>query len=168
MKALLENAGKGKEYMRAILQISQIDSYIDEDVEITVSGCLKNEKVTIHATMYDEQEKKFSSFATFIANDDGVINVATQKPIEGTYHTVDCSGLFWSMECVNSKHGDYFEKTNANKVDIELSITINDQKQDAVTIHRYFYKNDVKKVTVQEETIRGVLFHPEQKGQYLL
>ncbi|GIO21434.1 alpha/beta fold hydrolase [Oceanobacillus sp. J11TS1] len=148
------------------LQVSSIDSYIDETVSIKVIGYRANEKVIIHATTYDEEQKKFCSYATFIADHEGVVDVSSQKPLEGTYNKADASGLFWSMEHTASKWGDYYEKSSPESVSITLMLKVNGEEKDSVTINRYFYKEGVTKEAVQQNQIKGTLFHPEERGSY--
>lgn len=148
------------------LQISSIDSYIDETVIIKVIGCSENAKVSIYATTYDEEQKQFCSYAIFIAGHEGVVDVSSQRPVEGTYDKVDASGLFWSMEHADSKWGDYYEKRSSNKVSITLSLNVDGKEQGSVTINRYFYMDGVSKEVVQHNQLKGTLFHPEEKGHY--
>lgn len=152
--------------MRPVLRISPIDSYIDEDVMIKVSGCLANAEVFIKAITYDEKGKMFYSYARFIANKEGEIDVSSQKPIEGTYNEMDGSGLFWSMKHADSKLDDYYEKGNLDKVTINLFLIVNDVEVDSLTIFRYFYKSGVKKEVIQIEEVNGTLFQPESQGKY--
>lgn len=152
--------------MPPVLQVSPMDSYIDEDVQIIVAGCTAKEEVTIQATTYDEQNKRFCSHATFVASKEGCVDVSSQKPIKGTYHEVDGSGLFWSMIHAESKRDDYYEKSSADKVTINLSVIVNGDKVDSVTMTRYFYQPGVKKEAIQFEEVKGTLFHPELKGRY--
>jgi dienelactone hydrolase len=148
------------------IQISSVDSYIDEEVTIKVIGCVKNTKVTIHATTYDEEEKEFCSYAAFTTDHEGNVNVSLQKPMEGTYDQADGSGLFWSMKHAGSTLDDYYEKSSADKVSINLVLKVDGEAYDSVTIHRYFYMDGVKKESVQHADIRGMLFHPERSGRY--
>ncbi|AYW48086.1 hypothetical protein C7K38_06700 [Tetragenococcus osmophilus] len=152
--------------MAAKIHVSSINSYIDEQLTIKITGCKKNTKVSVHAITYDEKQKKFSSYATFIANKKGIVDISSQQPIAGSYDEADAAGLFWSMRCTSSKLDDYFEKNNANKVSINLILETEKEVLDDVTIHRYFYMKDTIKEYVQEEKITGALFHPKQKGRY--
>lgn len=152
--------------MAAKIHVSSINSYIDEQLTIKITGCKENTKVTVHAITYDEKQKKFRSYATFIANKKGIVDISSQQPIAGSYGEADTAGLFWSMRCTSSKLDDYFEKNNANKVSINLILEAEKEVFDDITIHRYFYMGDTIKEYVQEEKIKGALFHPKQKGRY--
>ena len=152
--------------MEPKLLVSQIDSYIDEDIKITVSGCEKNDEVSIFATTFDDGNNKFRSEGKFLADCDGMVKVDSQRPIAGTYGEVDGSGLFWSMERADSPLGDYYEKKSSEPVKIQLVLQVNGKVQDSVTINRNFYKKDVKKESIEQEEIKGTLFHPIKKGRY--
>lgn len=148
------------------LQISPIDSYIDEEIMIKVVGCEKHSQVTIHATTHDEMKKKFCSYATFVSDHEGSVDVSLQKPLEGTYDQIDQSGLFWSMEHADSKLGDYYEKRSSDKISINLVLKQNEKELDSVTINRYFYMDDVVKESIEDKRIKGMLFHPKKVGKY--
>ncbi|WP_461610789.1 acyl-CoA thioester hydrolase/BAAT C-terminal domain-containing protein [Cytobacillus kochii] len=152
--------------MGPALQISPIDSYIDEDVMIKVTGCSADAEVRIKAITYDEKGKMFYSYARFVANNEGDIDVTSQKPMEGTYNEVDGSGLFWSMKHADSKLDDYYEKSNMDKVTINLFLIVNGEEVDSLTIFRYFYKSGIKKEDIQFEEVKGTLFRPESQGKY--
>ncbi|MFD2629965.1 acyl-CoA thioesterase/bile acid-CoA:amino acid N-acyltransferase family protein [Oceanobacillus kapialis] len=151
--------------MQPKLDISPIESYIDEDILIKVTGCAANTEVTIQAITYDEKDKKFTSHATFLANEQGVVDVASQKPIEGTYDEIDASGLFWSMHA-DAKIDDYYEKYNADNISVTLFLIVDGIQVDSATITRYFYKTGTKKESVQFEEVKGTLFYPAVKGEY--
>ncbi|MCF1685832.1 alpha/beta fold hydrolase [Tetragenococcus halophilus] len=151
--------------MTAKLQVSSIHSYIDEELAIKVTGCKKSEEVTIYASAYDEKQKKFSSYASFIANKEGIVNVSSQQPIAGSYSETDASGLFWSMKHVDSSLDDYFEKSSADKISINLDLQVEGKKVDAVTINRYFYMDNIIKENIEHERLSGSLFYPKQKRE---
>ncbi len=152
--------------MTATLQVSSIHSYIDEELAIKVTGCKKSEEVTIYASTYDEKQKKFSSYASFIANKEGTVNVSSQQPIAGSYSETDASGLFWFMKHVDSNLDDYFEKSSADKNSINLDLQVEGKKVDAVMLNKYFYMDNIIKENIQHERLSGSLFYPKQKVEY--
>jgi len=152
--------------MPPILQVSPIDSYIDEEIRIKVKDCSVDSEVTLQAVTHDESGKKFCSYATFIANEEGVVDPSLQKPICGTYGAVDGSGLFWSMKQADSKWDDYYEKRTTEKVRIVLTVIVNGEKLDSESITRYFYSDDVKKVEIEFDEVKGTLFRPAEEGRY--
>jgi hypothetical protein len=87
-------------------------SLIDERINIQVNGLRPGERVKIKAFSPDfyklgkksvtqgkrMQEVEWSSYGVFISDEDGKVDLSTQKPIEGSYNSTDSMGLFWSMK----------------------------------------------------------------------
>lgn len=83
-------------------------SFIDETVDIKVSGLPKNQKVLIRAVSKDyycinagmvEQGKNsvWESYGIYITDDNGNVDLKNTAPIEGTYKNCNSMGLFYSM-----------------------------------------------------------------------
>ncbi|WP_416150711.1 acyl-CoA thioesterase/bile acid-CoA:amino acid N-acyltransferase family protein [Salipaludibacillus sp. HK11] len=150
------------------LLVNPIDGYVDDEITIRVIDCPPNEKVKIRAKVIDDEGKHFSSYAVFEVGNDGSVDLSCAKPIEGSYEEVDASGLFWSMEKLKSKHGDFFVKTEAGPVLIDLNLEVEGSTADTVSLHRHFYKEDVRRVVIKEPEldVTGVLYHPVDEGVY--
>lgn len=91
-----------------IIKIVPEKSFIDELVEITISGLKRNQKVIIRAVSEDYycinagmseqgQNSVWESYGVFTADDNGNISLCKAMPIEGTYQACDAMGLFYSM-----------------------------------------------------------------------
>ncbi|WP_342488964.1 acyl-CoA thioesterase/bile acid-CoA:amino acid N-acyltransferase family protein [Cytobacillus sp. FSL W7-1323] len=105
------------------------------------------------------------SYAQFIADEHGKIDLATAKPYEGTYTETDAMGLFWSMqieEQIENKSEPYI-RLNPHEYEIALyrdNICLDkkiivkkwykDEKVDSIPINgdgligRYYYHRDYK------------------------
>ncbi|HVB87038.1 MAG TPA: acyl-CoA thioesterase/bile acid-CoA:amino acid N-acyltransferase family protein [Candidatus Dormibacteraeota bacterium] len=81
-------------------------AFIDEDVEIRLSGLAPHQSVRIHATTEDDENRRWMSDATFRADSRGQVDLATQEPTAGTYRGVAPMGLFWSMRLANGSEND--------------------------------------------------------------
>ena len=82
------------------LLVNKQVSMIDEAIHIQVIGLLPNVPIELQATRISAGTKKFKlqSFAKFIADENGTVDLKIAKPTEGTYLEVDAMGLFWSLE----------------------------------------------------------------------
>ena len=82
------------------LLVNKQVSMIDEAIHIQVIGLLSNVPIELKATRISAGPKKFKlqSFAKFIANENGTVDLKIAKPTEGTYQEVDAMGLFWSLQ----------------------------------------------------------------------
>lgn len=95
---------------KAAIIVDKLHMCIDEEMDIKVIDCKPNEMITLKANMCDDSGKIFASKATFKANKDGVVSLSDLKPVEGSYNEMGTSGLFWSMEDSQSRHGDFLSK----------------------------------------------------------
>ncbi|WP_234117541.1 acyl-CoA thioesterase/bile acid-CoA:amino acid N-acyltransferase family protein [Clostridium hydrogenum] len=91
-----------------VIKIIPEKSFIDEKVDIKISGLPKNEKVLIRAVSKDyycinagmtEQGRNsiWEAYGIFITDNNGNIDLKNTAPIEGTYKTCNPMGLFYSM-----------------------------------------------------------------------
>ena len=69
---------------------------VDEPVSIRLSRLLKDARVSLHAQMRTAFGT-VTSFAIFQTDEQGVVDLATQPSLGGTYEGIDPMGLFWSM-----------------------------------------------------------------------
>ena len=69
----------------------------DEVVKIQVVGLAPGQTVTLKASLRDDLDQRWESYATFLSDGNGIVDVTTQAPISGTYDIADPMGLFWSM-----------------------------------------------------------------------
>ncbi|WP_245612037.1 acyl-CoA thioesterase/BAAT N-terminal domain-containing protein [endosymbiont 'TC1' of Trimyema compressum] len=96
-----------------IIKIMPNKSFINEDVDITISGLKCNQKVIVRAESKDyycincgmlEQGKNslWESYGVFISDDNGNIFLKSAMPIDGTYKDCNSMGLFYSMKIKNA------------------------------------------------------------------
>lgn len=133
---------------------------IDEPVEISVSNLEPNKIITIQAECKNKDNDVWKSYATFQADDKGVVNVAKQAPIEGTYKGIDPMGLIWSMAPTDREILKKLPNTfNFNEV--LLSVIVDDKVQAKKTIQRLAVLPNVEKRIIREQGLVGTLFYPK-------
>src|SRR5271165_198722 len=81
-----------------VIEIAPNPALIDQRVSVTVRGLAPGVPVTIRASLDDELGRTWSSWARYLADGHGDVDVAAQPSEDGTYQGTDFSGLFWSME----------------------------------------------------------------------
>ncbi len=79
--------------------------FVDEDVRIRLSGLAPHQKVRIHATTEDDENRRWSSEAQFRADANGQVDLGAQESTGGTYKGVVPMGLFWSMHLARDSEG---------------------------------------------------------------
>ena len=106
------------------LEISPATAFIDDELSIRILGLKPRETVTLRVSTEDDDKRVWSSHATFAANSSGIVDVASQEPLSGTYRGVSPMGLFRSMNLKGAEEGGRatFAKKNvtANKVALEI------------------------------------------------
>lgn len=71
------------------------DTYlIDEPIPIVISGLPPGQMVTVK--LHSDDQPAWSSSASFIAGQDGIVDLTRMAPASGSYRGVDAMGLFWS------------------------------------------------------------------------
>lgn len=149
------------------LTIEPQEVLLHEPVSVEIQGLTSKSKVKFIATMEDEKGRKWKSHATFLADDQGKINLSKQSPVEGTYRGVDAMGLFWSMH-LDSAHNDTIAFRHAGVAPLHVSIAAQLEQGTLLRgkVVRKVSKSGVKKVSVNEEGVVGSLFLPEGEGPF--
>ena len=69
---------------------------LDQPFAVRVSGLEPGARVTVRATVTDARFVPWRSEGAFVADDRGVVDLADQAPVEGTWATADPTALVWS------------------------------------------------------------------------
>ncbi|MGM8211277.1 acyl-CoA thioesterase/BAAT N-terminal domain-containing protein [Virgibacillus sp. W0430] len=110
------------------------------------------------ATAKDDRQTTFTSQATYISDANGFIDLNQHSPIEGDYKGVDVCGLFWSMQ---SKKGRMFIKHSSEPLEVHIEVYDHDKLIASEKVTRTFYQNNVVKKVLNDDTLVGSLFFPE-------
>ncbi len=164
-------------------------SLMDEGVSIRATGLQPNMKVTVIATCVIggiNRTGMFHSFAHFIANDNGSVNITNMPSVDGSYVGVEPMGLFWSMTpSPGQKPGLRFSVNDVTRP-ILIKLTLieghstpvnefvfefhegNRECLQSCLIERWYLKWDgsVLRIPVKSGAIRGTLFVPKSGGPY--
>lgn len=135
---------------------------LDEPVEIIISNLPANVHVTLEASLKDKDNNAWISRATFQSDDKGVINVAKQAPLSGSYKGIDPMGLFWSMS-PTMKNQTLVMLLLLNLTPFELSVFSDKKLLTRKTIYRRYIAPNVEKKEIREQGIVGTLFYPKGK-----
>lgn len=143
---------------------------LDEPVQITLSGFALEVRVTVHAQMQDDEGKMWRSQATFVSDKQGKIDLAAQKPLQGTYQEADTMGLFWSMtlnEKLQKGQSPLFVKTRLNEPTmITFTARVDEEIKATTEAKRLHIAEGVTEILVQEQGLVGNLFVPIGDGPY--
>src|SRR5262249_39777198 len=143
------------------IEITPSTALVDEKVSIRLIGATPSQPVTLRARAQDDRQVVWESHATFRADNAGMVDVALQKPITGTYRDLDPMGLFWSMG-IESRFstGSAFAKTGLKPTPVAFSADADRQLLATATLERIFVAPDVTQTTVRDNGLAGILFKP--------
>ena len=146
------------------LEITPVKALVDEKVRIQLSGFTLHRLVTLRARIEDDLGRRWEAHATFEVSASGTIDLSKQKPLSGTYDTVDSMGLFWSS--VSIDNASYFAKTTLTPVEIILTAEVDGEAVASANLERLFVAPDVTRTPVRDHGLVGTLFQPAGSGPY--
>ena len=171
---------KNSSAARVEIQINPVTSLVDEEISINVTGLSPRQTVTLRAKLLGDSHEVFESYGHFIANGEGVVCVAEQEPLHGSYCGADAMGLMWSMEpSPGQRDGLRLSKKDVTKpylVELQLygghvkdfhsSVGEGLQPITEATFEKWYMTNNVQRIPVREGRLRGALFLPPGEGPF--
>jgi len=143
--------------------ITPAKALLDEPVEIHISSLHPHEQITLEATCKNMSGNTWRSRATFQANDRGIVNVAKQPSILGSYRGIDPMGLFWSMIPTDKdpSKNTFMSLLSLNLSEVLLSVFSENKLRTQKTIHRLPVSPEVERKEIRDQGIVGTLFYPK-------
>ncbi len=157
---------QGFEYAGAYtIEIDQPRALADQPITIRVTGLKPKQPITLRARM--KLQTTFESFATFIADEHGVVDVSRATPLYGTYTQSDAMGLFWSMSTKAKLDGDAARQPT-DPLSIVLIAEANGKSLATTHIERAFTSEamPLTRKPIDRPGMVGVLYHPNTPGKY--
>ncbi|MEG0472889.1 MAG: acyl-CoA thioesterase/bile acid-CoA:amino acid N-acyltransferase family protein [Solibacillus sp.] len=148
--------------MKPIFHVMQSSSLIDTSLEVRVTNLLPCEVVTIKAEMRDNIGTKWGSFAEFMSDCDGQINLATAQPISGTYSTPDVTGLFWSMSPI--PNNQLKNRTPLKPLETKLILMRRQEVLADTSVIRDVVSPKVDRLPIREQGLVGTFFYQANSG----
>jgi len=139
------------------LSVTPSPALVDEPLGIVVSGGRPGGPVTVRARMRDGLGRQWASHAVFEAGREGEVDVATHRPIAGTYGGTDARGLLWSMQLVEGQPSGGW--TNASPLETEITAESEGPLASA-HVSRLFYGWGASRTEVRDNGLVATLFRP--------
>jgi hypothetical protein len=140
------------------ISITPLKTLIDQPLEIVISNLPPNQQITLNATLKDSGNNIWRSSALFEADNKGIVDVAKQAPISGSYKGLDPMGLLWSMLPINNKASHFM--LGSNGLEILFSVKIKNKIEAEKTIKRSLASANIEKRSIREDGLVGTLFFP--------
>lgn len=143
---------------RLKINVTPIESKTNEPISFQIYTIEPSSRIVIKASTKDDRQEKFVSEATFISDEHGLIDLNLHSPIEGDYKGIDVFGLFWSMQ---SKKDRMFIKHTSDPLVIKIDVYHNGELLASEQITRTFYQKNIIKRELNDDSMIGTLFYPE-------
>ena len=140
---------------------------VDEPLEIRVLGLTPGARVTIRAALVDLSGKEWSSQAAFQAGTDGMLDLSSAAPVEGSYDWADSMGLVWSMQMADQQQPMVsFIPFGIEPHTIRFCLKTADGQVFEQAVQRVWMGEGVKRQVVRENGLFGTLFLPSGDGAH--
>ena len=144
------------------IYVTQNSSLIDTSLEIIVTNLPPCDVVTIKAEMCDNSGANWESFAEFMSDDKGEINLSTAQPISGTYFSPDVTGIFWSMSLMPSDKPK--RRTPLKPLKTKLILMKRQEVLAATSVIRHMVSPKVDRFPIRERGLVGTFFCHSKSG----
>ena len=148
------------------LEIQPTDALVDATVSIRLRGLIAEQQVTLRAEMADYLGCAWASRATFVADRQGCVDIANQRPVAGTYDRPDPMGLFWSMMPVEGTEPRGYASASVAPMQVQVTAEVNGSNVASAKIVRRLTAADVSRAEVREEGLVATLFRPPGSGPH--
>jgi len=144
------------------INVTQTVSLADRRIGISVSELPPGKNITLRSKMCLPWAENviFGSWAEFVSDENGCVNLSEQAPINGNYMNADSMGLITSMKLVSGKINAVGENiTTDSSFFIDITAECGEEKA-AVKIERLFMSPDVKKEEISKPFV-GAFYYSE-------
>lgn len=131
------------------LAVEPSHARIDTPVRISVRGAVPGADVILRAGTLDANGKRFDAWARFTADDAGAVDTRIAGPTDGSYRSVDGSGLLWSMR---SEDADPYEFPDP----VETRIRITAETRQGIVETTLTRTNPARAIAMREVRSDGV------------
>jgi len=142
------------------ITISDTSALIDQPIEIIISNFSAHEHIRLEASCKDKNNNTWVSHAVFESDKDGIVNLARQAPLSGSYSGIEPMGLFWSMIPVDKKVSRFFLGHRA-----ELVVILSVSAKNRPTVHKKIYRvlrsANIERKEIREHGVVGTFFYPK-------
>lgn len=147
------------ETSRPQIIITPHEALMDQKVNIRLVNFIPGQIVTLH-TRLNYQGNQWTSHATYQVNKNGMIDLATEPSLSGSYQGIEPMGLFWSLAPVKEKMGE-----RAANI-MQITATINNHLMAAGEFLPLLVKPGIVKRTVRSNGLVATFYFQKDSGSY--
>ncbi|MGA8115957.1 MAG: acyl-CoA thioesterase/BAAT N-terminal domain-containing protein [Actinocatenispora sp.] len=141
------------------LTVTGSDLLIDRPLHVAATGLTPGGTVTIRAGLADRAGRHWTSWAAFVADGNGRLDLDRARPRRGRYKVADSMGLFWSMTPTDGSQ-PALDLPDRTRVTLTVSEKGSELARRTVVRRTSVPGLRQKSLTVRKDGILGVLFEP--------
>jgi dienelactone hydrolase len=149
-----------------MIVVDQPIALVDTPIRIEVRAFPPREPVTLTVVQTFPSGSSWQSQATFLADENGSVDVAHQAPVAGSYDGASPMGLFWSAERLPSKAQPAAGGTVIQPIHVLLEARSGAAARAELTIERRAAGPGVTRHPLRLEGLLGTLFLPPGGGPH--
>ena len=146
------------------LEIHPADALVDAPVSIRLSGFPAGQHVTLHAEMPNYLGCTWTSHATFVADQQGCVDVGMQCPVAGTYDRPDPMGLFWSMTPAAGAKPRGYTSASVAPLHVQFTAVVDGSTVASQWVERRLMATGVSQYEVRDDGLVATLYRPPGSG----
>ncbi len=139
---------------------------VTESLAICVRGLNPHAAVTLGLCNRSPDGVVFASEATFIADENGTVDLTQQAPVSGAYNGINAMGLFWSRRPAEGKAAAACAPLSPDPLTVTLTATSSGSELLVASIERSFVSENVQSRDVRSDGLVGKLFEPKEAGMH--
>jgi len=141
---------------------------IDEPIPIVVSGLRPGAKVTVRLESANKTGRRYASSASFVADEQGRVDLARTAPVSGSYEGADAMGLFWSAK-PDSTSGRSSESAPARELrdtNWQLSAEVDGAVAASAALKRRTVAENVRIAPLRDKGLVGTFYDPADGARH--
>lgn len=151
------------------MEVSPNPAFADEAVRVLFSGVEPGARVTVHASVRDDDGRMWESAGVYVAGADGSVDTAVLESTAGSYRGVDANGLFWSMKLAAESRAERttFHKNGAESDHVTLTAEMDGEVIAKATLERHWLAAGTKmRAAAMENGFVGWLYIPPGRKRW--
>jgi len=148
------------------LTVEPADGLVDEPRRIMLTGLAPDQLVAISARTIRSGDASWMSQATFMADENGTVDLTRDAPVGGDYAEVAPMGLIWSQLPDDGKSADMFPDDVMAPLRTVLTAETSEGETTAVELLQRFAAPGVERREIRDEGLVGTLFTPAGEGPH--
>jgi dienelactone hydrolase len=138
----------------------------DAPMSVRVTGLKAGQMVTITAEVADDARLQWTASGTFVADDQGAVDLSRQSPQEGAWATPDPMGLIWSLEPSGTPMSTWDYSSTLAPPPLTITVRSDNLVLAQVDLVRQLETSEIADANVSDHGLWGRLFSPVGSGPF--